>query len=114
MKVIVFFNVYFLEYDLFCQELKVVYVGVIIGELKGKDVILDYLLVMSILLNYDGFFCFELIYEQVIVYLCKEVIILDVFVLCGYIFLIYKNILLGFVKNIGNWVNNFYLQEWCI
>ena len=92
---IAFPNVHLSEYDLFRQELKVVHAGVTIGELKGKDVIPDHSLAMSTLLNHDGFSRFELTYEQAIL-------------------LTYKNIPLGFAKNIGNRANNLYPQEWRI
>ena len=113
-KVIAFPNVHLSEYDLFRQELKVVHAGVTIGELKGKDVIPDHSLAMSTLLNHDGFSRFELTYEQAIAYLRKEAITLDASVPRGYILLTYKNIPLGFAKNIGNRANNLYPQEWRI
>ena len=113
-KVIAFPNVHLSEYDLFRQELKVVHAGVTIGELKGKDVIPDHSLAMSTQLNHDGFSCFELTYEQAIAYLRKEAITLDASVPRGYILLTYKNIPLGFAKNIGNRANNLYPQEWRI
>ena len=65
-------------------------------------------------LNHDGFSCFELTYEQAIAYLRKEAITLDASVPRGYILLTYKNIPLGFAKNIGNRANNLYPQEWRI
>ena len=113
-KVMAFPNVHLSEYDLFRQELKVVHAGVTIGELKGKDVIPDHSLAMSTLLNHDGFSRFELTYEQAIAYLRKEAITLDASVPRGYILLTYKNIPLGFAKNIGNRANNLYPQEWRI
>ena len=113
-KVIAFPNVHLSEYDLFRQKLKVVHAGVTIGELKGKDVIPDHSLAMSTLLNHDGFSRFELTYEQAIAYLRKEAITLDASVPRGYILLTYKNIPLGFAKNIGNRANNLYPQEWRI
>ena len=113
-KVIAFPGAYLSEYDLFRQELKVVHAGVTIGELKGKDVIPDHSLAMSTLLNRDGFPCFELTYEQAIAYLRKEAITLGASVPRGYILLTYKDIPLGFAKNIGNRANNLYPQEWRI
>ena len=74
----------------------------------------DHSLAMSTLLNHDGFSCFELTYEQAIAYLRKEAITLDASVPRGYILLTYKNIPLGFAKNIGNRANNLYPQEWRI
>ena len=66
---------------------------------------------MSTLLNHDGFSRFELTYEQAIAYLRKEAITLDASVPRGYILLTYKNIPLGFAKNIGNRANNLYPQD---
>jgi len=96
------------------QQLKVVHSGIIIGEVKGKDLLPHQSLAMSNELNANEFFSYELIYEQAISYLRKEAITLDSSAPRGYILLQYKNISLGFVKNIGNRANNLYPQEWRI
>ena len=65
-------------------------------------------------LNANKFSSCELTYEQAISYLRKEAIVLDATVPKGYLLLQYKNVPLGFVKNIGNRANNLYPQEWRI
>ena len=71
-------------------------------------------LAMSNELNTNEFSSCELTYEQAISYLRKEAIVLDATVPKGYLLLQYKNVPLGFVKNIGNRANNLYPQEWRI
>ena len=52
--------------------------------------------------------------NRLLLILRKEAITLDASVPRGYILLTYKNIPLGFAKNIGNRANNLYPQEWRI
>ncbi|MDE6821932.1 MAG: RsmB/NOP family class I SAM-dependent RNA methyltransferase [Bacteroides acidifaciens] len=97
------------------QSLKIVSAGVGIGEVKGKDLIPDHALAMSSVLLRQGAFATEdITYEQAIAYLRKEAIALPATAPRGYILLTYRNIPLGFVKNIGNRANNLYPQEWRI
>jgi 16S rRNA (cytosine1407-C5)-methyltransferase len=97
------------------QSLKIVSAGVGIGEVKGKDLIPDHALSMSSVLLRQGVFATEdITYEQAIAYLRKEAIALPATAPRGYILLTYRNIPLGFVKNIGNRANNLYPQEWRI
>lgn len=96
------------------QQLKVVHSGITIGEVKGKDLLPHQSLAMSNELNAEQFSTYELSYEQAISYLRKEAITLDESAPRGYVLLEYKNIPLGFVKNIGNRANNLYPQEWRI
>ena len=97
------------------QYLKVIQAGVLTGEVKGKDLIPTHALAMSAtLLRQDAFDTEEVSYEQAIAYLRKEAITLPETAPRGYILLTYRNIPLGFVKNIGNRANNLYPQEWRI
>ena len=97
------------------QCLKIVSAGVGVGEVKGKDLIPAHALAMSsALLRHDAFTTEEVTYEQAIAYLRKEAIALSATAPRGYILLTYRNIPLGFVKNIGNRANNLYPQEWRI
>ena len=85
------------------------------GEVKGRDLIPAHALAMSAtLLRQDAFDTEEVSYEQAIAYLRKEAITLSETAPRGYILLTYRNIPLGFVKNIGNRANNLYPQEWRI
>jgi NOL1/NOP2/fmu family ribosome biogenesis protein len=97
------------------QHLKVIQAGVLTGEVKGRDLTPAHALAMSAtLLRQDAFDTEEVSYEQAIAYLRKEAITLPETAPRGYILLTYRNIPLGFVKNIGNRANNLYPQEWRI
>ncbi|NDV65629.1 methyltransferase RsmF C-terminal domain-like protein [Bacteroides sp. 224] len=96
------------------QELRIVQRGVALGEIKGKDVVPAHALAMSNEYASGSFFVWEISYEDAIAYLRKEAIVLDDEVPKGYILLTYRQLPLGFVKNIGNRANNLYPQEWRI
>lgn len=97
------------------QNLRVIQAGTAVGEVKGKDLIPAHALAMSTSILRQGVFVTEEVtYEQAIFYLRKEAITLSVTAPRGYILLTYRNIPLGFVKNIGNRANNLYPQEWRI
>ena len=101
-------------YNILAQHLNIISAGIILGELKGKDFIPSVQLAMSTELCRERFTSVELSYEQSIKYLQKEVIILPEKSQTGYILLTFRNVPLGFVKNIGNRANNLYPQEWRI
>ena len=88
--------------------------GVTLAEIKGKDLIPHHSLAMSTELMEGVFPTAELSYEQAIAYLRKEGLVLDTDIPRGYVLVTYKQIPLGFVKNIGNRANNLYPQEWRI
>lgn len=112
--VVAFPKTYENEYALFQQTLKVIHAGITLGEIKGKDLIPHHSLAMSTALASDVFPKAEVTYEQAISYLRKEGMILDADVSRGYVLLTYKDVPLGFVKNMGNRANNLYPQEWRI
>lgn len=107
-------KVYMETYALLKQTLRCIHTGIRIGELKGKDIIPDQSLAFSNVLNRSAFPISELSYKQAIAYLRKEAITLDNSSPRGYILLTYKNIPLGFAKNLGNRANNLYPPEWRI
>lgn len=96
------------------SSLRMVQAGVEVAELKGKDWIPAHGLAMSRALRPDAFACEDVSYEQAIAYLRKEAVALSEAALRGVVLLTYKQIPLGFVKNIGNRANNLYPQEWRI
>lgn len=111
----VFPQVYVEELTIMKQNLRIVQAGMAVGEVKGKDLIPSHALAMSAcLLHPESFVKEEVSYEQAIAYLRKEAIALSTTVSRGYVLLTYRNIPLGFVKNIGNRANNLYPQEWRI
>ena len=113
-NVVAFPKSYHEELTALRKTLKVLHAGVTLGEIKGKDLIPDHSLAMSAVLNRSAFPMVEISYEQAIAYLRKEAITLDAATPRGYVLLTYKNIPLGFVKNIGNRANNLYPNEWRI
>lgn len=98
----------------FQQKLKVLHCGIVLGEAKGKDFIPAHALAMSNELNHRAFPRHELTLTQAIAYLRKEALSFDASVEKGHLLLTYKDLPLGFVKNIGNRANNLYPQEWRI
>ncbi len=96
------------------QSLRVIQAGVELAEVKGKDLIPAHALAMSQSLRRECFPTEEIAYEQAIAYLRKESIVLSADAPRGYVLLTYRDIPLGFVKNIGNRANNLYPQEWRI
>ncbi|MDE6216217.1 MAG: rRNA cytosine-C5-methyltransferase, partial [Bacteroides sp.] len=71
-------------------------------------------LAMSAVLHLSAFAHEEIGYEQAVAYLRKEAVTLSATAPRGIVLLTYKQIPLGFVKNIGNRANNLYPQEWRI
>ena len=84
-----------------------------LSERQGPDSSIT-LLAMSSVLRSDIFPLVEVAYEQAIAHLRER----GCHIRCnsprGYVLLTYKQLLLGFVKNIGNRANNLYPQEWRI
>lgn len=113
-KVVAFPQAHSSAYAFMQQSLRIVHAGITVGEMKGKDLIPDHSLAMSLSLDKDNFPQAALTYEQAIAYLRKEAVTLDVSVPRGYVLLTYKDAPLGFAKNIGNRANNLYPQEWRI
>ena len=101
-------------YALLQQSLRILHAGVTLGEVKGKDFIPHHSLAMSLARAENVFPTAELGYEQAIAYLRKEGLVLDASVPRGYVLVTYRQVPLGFVKNIGNRANNLYPQEWRI
>ncbi len=95
------------------SQLSIVSMGICLGEFKGRDFIPSQSLAMSDNLNIKAFNPTVIDWNTAISYLRKEALTL-VDQPKGYILLIYNNIPLGFVKNIGNRANNLYPQEWRI
>lgn len=113
-SVILFPRSYQTLYALLKQHLRVLLAGVEVGTLKGKDVVPQQTLAMSCLLQRSAFICTEVNDEQAIAYLRKEAVVLSADVPRGYVLLTYRNVPLGFVKNVGNRANNLYPSEWRI
>ena len=95
------------------QNLYVIYAGTEVAEVKGKKLKPLQGLALSQHLNKAAFVTAELDLEQAVRYLRKEDISLG-----GsgndWVLLQYKNIPLGWAKQVGNRMNNYYPKEWRI
>ena len=87
--------------------------GIEVAVMKGHDWVPAHALAMSSALNRNAFNCVEVTRQQALEYLhCDALRLGDV--PKGIVLLTYKDIPLGFAKNIGNRANNMYPQEWRI
>jgi NOL1/NOP2/fmu family ribosome biogenesis protein len=111
-SITVFPKAYENEWSLLEQYLRIVRSGTMVGDMKGKDMIPRHALAMSGLLRRDAFPTEEVDYAQALAYLQKKTIPLNKNFVSGYVLIQYKNVPLGFVKNMGNRVNNLYPSEW--
>ena len=96
------------------QSVRMLSAGIEIGELKGKDLVPAQALALSVELNRNRFPEVEVTQEEAVRYLRKEALVLPSDTPRGFVLLIYRNLPLGFVKNLGNRSNNLYPQEWKI
>ena len=95
------------------QELYALVPGIEVAVMKGRDWVPAHALAMSGALNRDAFSTVEVTRPQALAYLhCDAVRLEDT--PRGIVLLTYKDIPLGFAKNIGNRANNMYPQEWRI
>lgn len=95
------------------SSLHVLQSGCSLAELKGRDLVPHHALAMNRLLKEDAFPRVKVEYGQAIAYLRRETITLDE-APRGFVLLTYRQMPLGFVKNIGNRANNLYPPEWRI
>ncbi|MEI6754189.1 MAG: rRNA cytosine-C5-methyltransferase [Paludibacter sp.] len=101
------------EFLLFNKELKCMYSGLVLGEMKGKDFIPSANIALSKVLYRSSVETVEVDYITAISFLRKDAIILPE-TNRGYVLICYKGLGLGWVKNLGNRCNNLYPQEWRI
>lgn len=95
------------------SSLRLVSAGICLGGFKGKDFIPDHSLALSTALNVSKFKTYNTDLHTAISYLRRETLSFPD-LSKGYILLTYKNLPIGFVKNIGNRANNLYPNEWRI
>lgn len=99
---------------LFLRELQVISAGVEIAEVKGKDLIPTQQLALSALLDPGAFPCVGVDRAGALAYLARQGVELPPATPRGFVLLTFGGLPLGFVKNIGNRVNNLYPKEWRI
>lgn len=101
-------------FDTAADKLRVMHAGVELGEQKGKDIVPSESLALSTSLNRSAFPMAELNLDTALAYLRREPITLSADMPRGYVAVTYKELPLGFVKNLGNRSNNLFPQEWRI
>ena len=101
-------------FQLLTANLRTLSTGVLVGGIKGKEVIPSPSLALNTSFHIEAFPSVELTLEESIRYLQKEALVFPSTVPNGYIVVKYRNTPLGFVKNIGKRANNLFPQEWRI
>lgn len=101
-------------FDIAESKLRVMYAGVELGEMKGKNIIPSECLALSACLNQEAFPVVGLDKEKALQYLRREPLALPADTAKGFVVVAYDGLPLGFVKNIGNRTNNMFPQEWRI
>ena len=96
------------------ENIRVVHAGVVLGEIKGKDILPDISLALSVSLNRNAIKSFELDKKQAIDYLRREAFALPEDCPLGWVLMCFEGQPLGWMKNIGNRANNGYPNEWRI
>ncbi len=95
------------------NNLRIIHAGVKIGEMKQRDLIPVHELALSTILNRSAFPEIDLTLEEAITYLKRD----DISPQSsdkGWNLITYRNIPLGWVKNLGNRFNSAYPKEWRI
>ena len=95
------------------NNLRIIHAGVKIGELKHNDLIPAHELALSTILKRSAFPEIDLTIEEAISFLKREDISLQS-VNKGWNLITYRNIPLGWVKNLGNRFNSAFPKEWRI
>ena len=96
------------------DHLYLIKAGITLAELKGRDALPAHDLAMSTALCPDAFARCELTYLDALRYLRREAIALPADTPRGFVLVTYRDMPLGFVKNLGNRANNLYPNEWRI
>lgn len=96
------------------EKLDVVYVGVHVATIKGKDIIPAHELALSSIIDISSFEVCDMNIEDSIRFLQRDNLVLSDEVKKGYVLLTYNNYPLGFVKNLGPRVNSLLPKQWCI
>lgn len=95
------------------RNLNVIYAGVELATVKGRDLVPSQALAMSTLLDIRAMDKVEVDYNTALQYLSRQAVTLSG-APRGIVLLTYETHPLGFVKNLGNRANNLYPQPWAI
>ena len=101
-------------YATLSEQLHLIKAGITLAEQKGRDAIPAHELAMSTELSPTAFARCELSYADALRYLRREAIVLPTDVPRGFVIVTYREVPLGFVKNLGTRANNLYPNEWRI
>jgi NOL1/NOP2/fmu family ribosome biogenesis protein len=96
------------------RHLRILYGGISVGEIRGKDILPASALAFSTYFQIEAFPSVELTREESIRYLQRESLVLPEEIPTGLVVVKYNHIPLGFVKNIRIRANNLYPHEWRI
>ena len=99
--------------ELLKSNLHIMHYGITLCEIKGRDLIPHTSLALSKSINLENIQQAELELRDALIYLKKEAINLPE-AEKGFVLLKYRNIPIGWVKNLGNRCNNLYPNEWRI
>jgi len=101
------------DYNLLSQSLKIIKPGIKIATIKKNDIIPSHDLALSIDMLKNEFYEIELNYEEALSFLKRDALNIS-YPKCDWIMMKYKGINLGWAKNIGSRINNYYPVEWRI
>lgn len=101
-------------YAVLSEQLHLIKAGITLAELKGRDALPAHDLAMNTALRAEAFASSELSYAEALRYLHREAITLPADTPRGFVLVTYRDVPLGFVKNLGNRANNLYPNEWRI
>lgn len=100
------------DYSLISLRLSIVKKGTKIITMKGKDLLPSHDLAMSVYLRNSVFHTLNLDVSEALSYLCRENIAADA--PAGWLISEFRGVNLGFMKNVGNRINNYYPVDWRI
>lgn len=100
------------EFSLLHKHLNVIYSGIEVGTLKGKNCVPSHALALSAALNPDAFPSCEVDYRLALVFMRGESLTIDA--PRGYVRLTHHGSNIGFVNNLGSRANNLYPKGWRI
>lgn len=96
------------------KKVDVIYDGINLATVKGRDLLPSQALAMSRALRPDAFPRVDVDRETALEYLRRQAVTLPEGTPRGYVLLTFEGLPLGFVKNLGNRSNNLYPSKWKI
>ncbi len=95
------------------SNLRVIKAGTLISTRKNTDIIPSHELALSTGIRKDAFPRESISLDEAVSYLHRDNLKIDN-ISKGWNIVTYKNVNLGFIKNLGNRINNYYPMEWRI